>query len=430
MRISLIICLTLLPMLGTKAAHYHVSPDGAGSMDGRVWAHAFPASDLDRVVNEVMKPGDHLQFAPGVYSEVKIHLRKGGESGNPVLLSGVDHGQGLPVFATTWSESQPDKGAVVIEIAEGVSHVVCEKLRIKGAMIGVSAPKSRTGALREGLVFRDVDVSYCRHGFYLSDCKDLLIERCDLKRYTKHAFRLEEGCESALFKDCTADCSEGDTAWEETRTELLPFGFLINDKGTPNSRIRFESCLARNHMMPLQTNRYKNGDGFVVEAGASEVSFDSCRAIRNQDGGFDVKARNTLFTNCVGVGNSRTFRLWNGGTLRNCIAGWANVGLWSNGGAVTMERCTFHQLAETAVMLDDDASGPVTLFSCLISECSSSHKSEKPGMVVLKDTLTSSDAGFIRAAADWDGTGDAMNSTSHPEHGYRNAGTSLRLKKP
>ncbi len=429
MRSPLFICLTLLPLLGLRAAHYHVSPEGAGTMDGMVWAHAFPASEIDRIVNELMKPGDHLQFAPGVYEGIKIHLKNSGEPGNPITLSGIDQGQGLPVLTTQWNERQPDNGHVVIEIADGVSHVVLEKLRIKGAVIGIRTQRPSTGRAREGLVFRDVDVSHCREGYVLSDCKDLLLERCDVKRYSMHGFRLEGGCTEVVFRNCTADCSEGDSEWED-KTEHQPSGFFVNDKGAPSVRIHFERCLARNNMMLLQTNLDKNGEGFVVEAGAAEISFDRCRAIRNQDGGFHVKAKDPLFTNCIGVGNARAFRLWNGGTLSNSIATRANVGLWSNGGPVTVERSTFHQMAETAVKVDSAASGPVSLANCLISECNTPHKSTRPGMIVLKDTLNSSDPHYARPSADWDGTGDAMDSLSHPDHGYKNPDASPRLKKP
>lgn len=415
----LFITLILLPVLGLNGAHYHLSLEGAGTKDGMVWAHAFSADDLDRVVNDLMVPGDHLHIAPGVYAGIRIHIRKGGESGKPKIITGLDHGQGLPVFVSEWSDQKPDKGTSVIEFADGASHVICERLRIKGAMTGVHAPSSKTGTPRRDLVLRDIDVSYCRHGFYLSDCEGLELERCDLKRYTKHAFRLEAGCKDVLFKECTADCSDGDAAWEKL-TESLPFGFFVNDKGSPNSRIRFEHCLARNNMMPHQTNAYKNGDGFVVEAGASEVSFSFCRAIRNQDGGYDVKAKDTRFSDCIGIGNSRTFRLWNGGTLQNCVAAWANVGLWSNGSAVRVENCTFFELTETAVLLDDDASAPVTITSSLIASCESAHEAPRPGMVILKNTLTSSAPNFVKPKADWDGKGDAMNSLAHPEHGYRN----------
>ena len=87
-----------------------------------------------------------------------------------------------------------------------------------------------------------------RHGFYVSDCDDLVLTDCDLKRYSKHGFRCEMGCDRVTMRRCTADCSEGDAEWEK-KTELFPFGFNVNDGGTPNTALTFTDCLARNNLM-------------------------------------------------------------------------------------------------------------------------------------------------------------------------------------
>jgi hypothetical protein len=418
MRFPLLIIAALLPLCVHGAALYHLSMDGAGKRDGLVWSSSFPASEINRVINEVMQPGDQLQIAPGVYQDVTIRIENGGSPGKPKVIYGLDHGQGLPVFASDWSENAPEKGQTTIHLGEGASHVTMERLRLKGAKVGVYAPKTDSGAARQGLRFIDVDIAFCRHGYYLSDCQSMLLERLDLKRYTKHGFRLEESCSDVVIKNCTADCSEGDAAWE-TKTESLPFGFLVNDVGRVNARISFENCLARNHMMPLQKRDYKNGDGFVVEAGAEQVHFIRCRAIRNQDGGYDIKSRGVELRDSIAIGNARNFRIWNGGTLHNCLAAFGSVGLWSNGSSVDVQRSTFHGHQQAALMLDDEASEAVTLTDCLISDCAATHAAEPMAKVKLVNTVVTSDPNYVNASATWDGLGTAMNSVAYPNQGYR-----------
>lgn len=407
----------LLFALRLNAETLHLSLTGSGTRDGSTWANAYGPESVEKVVNEVMKPGDTLLVGPGVYENMTLKILRGGGEGQPKTIIGIDNGFGLPVWGGTWAEERPDKGSTIIEFAPGASHVVLERLRIKGAVTGVSAPAVKGAPPRSNLVFRDVDVSLCRHGYYLADCDDLLLASCDVKRYTKHGFRLDQGCDRVLFQHCHADCSEGEDLWE-TKTELLPFGFFVNDAGQPSTAVQFVDCLARNNMMPHQKNSYKNGDGFVVEENAVNVTFSRCRALRNQDGGFDLKAKNVRLIDCIGIGNSRTFRVWNGGRLSNCFAGWAQVGLWSNGGSVNAERCTFHELTETAVLADDKASGPVTLSDCLISATKIPHRSTSQGTIVMEGTLTSENPDYMRPSSAWEGMGDAMNSRAHPGKGF------------
>jgi len=282
-------------------------------MDGGSWEHALDQEALGRVVNEMMKPGDRLLLGGGTYNDAVLVIFKGGSPGLPKSIVGVDRGEGLPVFSGRWSYESRTQGATALRIESGVAHVIIEGLRIKGYVTGVQAAAVKGGAPRSHLVFSDVDIEQMRHGFYLAGCDDLQIKGCELKRYSKHAFRFDQGCDRVTIQQCAADCSEDDAGWEKM-TELFPFGFLVNDGGAPNTAFLFEDCLSSNNLMPLQTTSYKNGDGFVVEENASDVAFVRCRALRNQDGGFDLKVRDVHLTGGVAIGNSRGYRVWNTGT--------------------------------------------------------------------------------------------------------------------
>lgn len=421
--------LILLATVGVRAADFHVTPSGAGKKDGSSWANALEPAAMQRVFNETMQPGDRLLLAGGEYKDASFSIAFGGVDGKPKAIVGVDRGAGLPVFSSTWAVTAPTKGKTAIAIAPGATHVVLQHLRIKGYVFGVLAPPVKQGAARSHLVFDDVDMEQFRHGFYLSDCDDLRLSGCDLKRYSKHAFRFDQGCDRATLQRCTADCSEGDAEWEK-HTEALPFGFTVTDGGAPNTEFAFEDCLSRNNLMPLQKGRYKNGDGFVVEGNTTGVSFLRCRAIRNQDGGFDLKVRDVKLTDCLAIGNSRGFRIWTTGTLINCFAGWGKSGLWCNGGPLTVNRCTFHA-QQIAVLTDDKAQEPVTLNDCLISVPAGGKAigqtargtTTTNATIITGTSGTAQDPEFPKPDPAWDGVGDAMNSRTYPEKGYR-SGTS------
>jgi len=418
------ICLLLSRLVG--ASDVYLTPIGAGNHDGTSWANAFGQTALGDVVNEKMQPGDRLLLGGGIYTNAQLTISKGGTQGAAKTIAGVDRGEGLPVFAGSWSIESPTKGATALRIEPGVSYLVIKAVRIKGYTVGVMAAAVEARASRAHLVFKDVDIEQMRHGFYLSDCDDTQLSGCDLSRYSKHGFRFDQGCDRVTLRQCSADCSEGDAEWEK-KTELFPFGFTVNDGGAPNTAFVFEDCVARNNVMPLQKGKYPNGDGFVIEGNTSDVAFVRCRAIRNQDGGFDLKVPDVQLRGCVAVGNSRGFRIWISATLTNCLVGWGSSGLWCNGGPVTADRCTFHELKDAAVLTDDGATLPVTLADCIISGTASPHRNTSRGQVVINATVVADqaqpehDPKYVHPDPAWDGLGGAMNSRTHLEKGYRNA---------
>ncbi|MDA3925905.1 MAG: right-handed parallel beta-helix repeat-containing protein [Kiritimatiellae bacterium] len=337
---------------------------------------------------------------------------------------GVDDGEGLPLLKGAWSVDTPDKGATAISIDAGVSHLEISGLRMDGYVFGIQARVTKGKALRVELALKNISINNCRYGFYLSDCHNLQIEDCILKHYTKHGFRLDAGCSNVQILRCVADCTGDDAEWE-TKTELFPFGYILNNKGDGCTDVCFEDCLAVNNLMPLQTTHYKNGDGFVVEGNAYDVTFLRCRAINNQDGGFDLKVPDVKLKDCVALRNTRNFRIWNTGTLDNYIATGGKTGIWNNGGPVDVNHSTFCNLTGAAVETDDRASFPLTLTACLISGAEKTTHHSSKGTAVFKECIVVEKGGDAKAPAyikpdpKWDGLGDAMNSRTYPDKGFK-----------
>jgi hypothetical protein len=361
------VLLAMLALAGSEstvcAKDTFVLPSGAGSKNGESWENAADAAVMQGILDQ-LKPGDRLMMGGGEYRGLKLSLKASGTAEKPITIAGQDRGSGLPVLVSDWDVAKPEKGVTAIGIAPGVSHVTVRDLVVRGYQHGIRANLAAGESPRSGWRFENVDMDHIRHGFYLSGFKGLQIAGCDLKRYSKHGFRLDAACEDVRYERCTADCSEGDAKWEE-QTELFPFGFNLNDSGAPNRNVVFDSCVARNNMMPLQKTKYKNGDGFVVEGNSENVTFRNCRSLRNQDGGYDLKVKDVVLENCVAMFNKRDFRIWSTGRLTNCFAGFGNEGVWTKGGPVVLERCTI-AAAGRAVSTEDAVEG-VELNKCVLA---------------------------------------------------------------
>jgi hypothetical protein len=414
--VKLLLAILVLPG-PALAADFFVSPEGSGIRDGSAAGNAAPGKSIPSLFDR-MAAGDRLLLAAGDYSGLTLTLTTGGTPGKPKIIEGAAGA----ILTSNWSIEKPDKGSTAIHLAPGLSHVVFRHLSISHHCFGIRATPSKDSP-RSHLIFENISIDQVRHGFYLSDCDDTILSNCATKRYSKHGFRLDQGCDRVTLKSCHADCSEGDPVWE-TKTGVFPFGFIVNDGGAPNTGLLFEDCLARNNIKSNQTVKYTNGDGFVAEGNNSDIAFVRCRALRNQDGGFDIKVKDARFTDCIATGHRRDFRIWNGATLKNCFAGWSQTGLWTKGGPVVAEGCTFFTHRKSGVEVEDKAPGPLVLKNCLIA-------SDEPGYTAsigrfegADSTIvakTAAEPGFSKPDPKWDGRGDAMDSAKFPGKGFNSA---------
>ena len=408
--LSALLLLTATPLI---ARDFFGTPDGAGTKGAASIENAAPGRAISTLFDK-MAPGDRILLGAGDYSGVTITLRTGGSPQKPKIIEGTA-GTSL---TSDWTTEKPEKGSTAITLAPGLSDVVIKNLSIRHHCFAIRAQPSKDQP-RTRLTFENIAIEQVRHGFYLSDCDDLTLAACTLKRYSKHGFRFEQGCDRVTVKHCIADCSEADAVWE-TKTEVFPFGFLIGDGDVPNSSLRFEDCVARNNIKSNQTVKYTNGDGFVAEGKNRDITFIRCRSIRNQDGGFDIKVKGATFTDCIATGHRRDFRIWNGATLENCFAGSSQTGLWIKEGTVTARYMTFLNHRKSSVELDDPTAATVTLTDCLLASAQPDYeasigKYEATGTIIAK---TPDEAGLPQDDPAWNGDDDAMNSIKFPGKGF------------
>lgn len=102
-----------------------------------------------------------------------------------------------------------------------------------------------------------------------------------------------------------ADVSASGTL--STGAHDLPVGIALDDEAAD---FRFERCTMRGFRWRRKDDQYWNGDGFSAERDNRRLLFRQCAAWDNSDGGFDLKAADSVLDDCVAGRNGRNFRLW------------------------------------------------------------------------------------------------------------------------
>ncbi|WP_269541435.1 right-handed parallel beta-helix repeat-containing protein [Cerasicoccus fimbriatus] len=425
----LTVALSLAALTQLNAADYYMTPTGASSQDGSDWANALPKTELATTLNTTMGPGDTLYLGSGDYGSSSFSLASNGSAGSPKSIIGVDTGSGLPYFSgdPTWTRTNPDNGKWQIITVKG-DYWVVENLELSHVRYGIKNTNSDTA---NHVTFRNIKIHNVRHGVYLSYVDNATFENLTVQEYTKHAYRLDRGCDNVTFIDCLADMTAGDTSWWD-HAESFPFGFVVYNGGTANSNVVFDGCVAMDNRRNNQGISYWNGDGFVVEGNTSGTTeFIGCISLNNEDAGYDIKAAAT-FVDCVSVANYRGYRLWHTTkTLENCVATFpyrrstgtpagdeTGSGVWTQNGSSTLSNFTFHGNAGTAA--HEDGSGSLSFTDSILSFSGASGSFTSGSVTLGAGTVTyrpgsGTDPDFVNASDTWNGIGNAMNSQTYTD---------------
>ena len=411
------------------AADFYMTPLGSGAMTGTSYSDAFPFSQIATRLNSTMLAGDTLHLGSGTYAG-SIGITTSGASGNLKRIVGEDTGSGVPVLDRgSWSRTNPESGGTALSFSGSAGYWEVANLKIIDAHIAVSSASSASPHV--GIIMRDITMQNVRHGLYLYDCDNLLVEGCTVKQYSKHGFRLEKGCDNVTFDNCIADLSDGDDTWWDY-SENFPFGFNVNDGGTANTNITFQNCTAANNRENDQRDSsgnplsYWNGDGFVIEGNTAGVTFLNCVAFNNEDAGFDIKPAAT-FIDCVSVKNYRGYRCWDTlKTITNCAATYpfrrsagnptgstSGSGIWVQDGSAVVDYFTFHSDGATGV--DETGTGFATLSNSILSFSGANGVFKTNSVNLANSSVTyrpgaGTDPSFVAPSPLWNGIGTDMDS--------------------
>lgn len=355
-------------------ADVYITPAGAGAADGSDWANAYPVTALQAQVT-ALQPGQTVHLGSGTYSLTSLTISGSGEAGAPKRIVGVDTGGGTPLFQGAYVVDS-NSGGAFLRFPGAAHHWEIKNIRFRNYRYVIDMPTNGTTFdLRTNLVFENLVMDSIEDGLRIRNASHVLVKNCTAIRYTKKAFRIGLYTSFMTYDGCLADCNAGDSSFPSA---AIPVGFGGDDSdGQPLIHdITFVDCIARNNGYAQGESNYWNGDGFSSERGTYNLTFIRCEAYDNHDGGFDHKATNATFQDCIAVGNKIGFRHWaGGGVYDNCIAAFnekrggtgGSYGLWvsGNGGEVTVNFSTFHDNASTQLSIED--SGLLTVLDTVLS---------------------------------------------------------------
>lgn len=349
-------------------ADVYVSPQGSGAKDGSSKENAASAAEdgLQKAWDALPAEGT-LWLLPGEYKEVSLDIAARAD-GQGRSLAGMVEGEDRAVFVGNFDKTRPGKtGGHVITVMEGASHWSLKDIDFRqvntavhllgrnaeGVISGLRVYDAREGVRSEGMGRSSKDDAKTNGA-----TRNITVRDCVFEHFTKRGLRLLPGHKDITIERCSADA--GGKAWA---TEPFQMGFAVEGDC---DEIRFTDCVARASYNDAG-NKYWNGDGFCVEK-AGTVRWTRCCAFDNTDGGWDTKAKLSVFVDCIALRNKRNFRVWGKATLENCLAAYAQypkgtdgAGVWSKG-EVQMKGCTL--VGSRPVECEDD--GRLVLGSCYV----------------------------------------------------------------
>lgn len=342
----------------------YVKSGGAGSRTGADKANA--CASIARAW-ELTAPGGTVYVEPGNYKNqsLVITAENSGRPGQVKKLVGVKGDDGYPLFTANWTKEDPARGRDFVQLQKGASDVEISGFRVRDYREGVLGRGDNSR-----LAFRDLAFSSVRDGIYLSGGTGITIEDCTMTGFTKRGIRLQGGIRNASVRNVVSDAGGREFATEKFQ---MCFG-MGGAKGTVDSDITFDNCIARNAYDDAG-DKYWNADGFCAEGNTENITWTNCKAFDCTDGGWDIKTKNAVLKECVSFRNKRNFRIWGNARLENCIGGYAlkrggsgtEAGLHvcgNGGGKARAVNCTF---VGNAIAVDADQKGEALLESCTIA---------------------------------------------------------------
>ncbi len=374
----------------------YLTPNGNGRRDGSSWENALPvnAPGVLQAVWDALAPGQACRVGSGTYVNVKLTVSSGGDGpGQMKRLIGEDTGEGPAWCVGDWTPDKPAEGITFITLEDEVDYCAFENLKLARYRRGVFSAEGR----HVGLKVKNFDVYEGRFGIFLQGfahaddpevaSHDIVIQDCEFIHFTKSAVRLQAGNYDVKIINCVADAGGHEWMKESFQICYAVVGDSPRRLFHPDERawaaehdILFVNCVARNAI--YSRARYWQGDGFIAEGNVRNVAYINCESYDHADGGWDVKADNVVYVNCIGLRSKMNFRVWQHGFLYNCLSAysfkrggsWTTAGLWAIGD-VRAARCTFHNNNLQQIFADrKEGSGPnpareanVHLEDCIVS---------------------------------------------------------------
>jgi chitodextrinase len=427
------------------AGMYYATPAGAGAKDGSSWGNALAAAGIQAKVTALL-PGEILHLGSGAYTGT-LAISGEGAPGSPKCIHGVDTGGGLPVFQGTHVLASNSGGTFLNFGTATCAYWTIKNLVVrKHRYVARMSVSGATYTLRSHITLENIHCDSVEDGFGTANASNITIKDCSVIRYTKKAYRISDYSRFVTFDGCLADCNMGDDSFP---AQAIPTGFGGDDTAGAAiiHDISFIDCVARNNRYAQADENYWNGDGFTSERGTYNLLFLRCVSYDNHDGGFDNKADDITYRDCISAGNKKGYRHWAArGIMYNCVA--ANNAKWGGsssatsvwvsgaGGELDIHFSTFHNAANTQVEVESGGTARCVISDSIISTDNPAGAfTSGPAELVRTATFrpgAGDDPRYIAPATGWRGTpADAMDSQLHgAAKGYNSGATGADTTPP
>jgi hypothetical protein len=304
----------------------HIAPSGRPGASAKSWDDAADLASLPLLINQARAAGAPIRMLAGegpfaIARGPVATLRWGGRSGAPLVVEGVTR-NGAPGLAeivgaraSPWSPGARP-GPEAFRLLAGADWLTFRNIAFRdvGLCLRVAGPVSHlTMEDCTGVNVRRFFSTYTTRGQADADLSHAVFRRCRVSGFSKSMITIGYRGHDVLIEDCSGD-SEGQDG------DAFAMGLHLQGEvhAVVIRRTAMRNCL--DLVRHGQSNRYRNGDGFVAEPHVSDLTLEDCVASGCSDAGFDLKARGVRVVRCVSEDNKRNFRLWADSTLIECVS--------------------------------------------------------------------------------------------------------------
>lgn len=277
-----------------------IAPSAVGKKDGTSPGNAASLYSLDSMIRAA-GPGGRVLFVADkgtFYPPYSVAVRAGGQSGKPVLLTGMNS-SGSPARAKFVG-----KGSRLFNLYSGASNLTFANMNYEGFGQGV---------VWIGSSLSNINVEYCdasKIRKFIEVDSNASLTGFTFKNLTSwkfsKAFIQLRNASNGLITDINIDSARTDG-------DPLPFGVHAEGK-TRYVTIRNMTVKNILYSYNADPNRYWNGDGVATENETYGIRIENVRVEGSSDAGFDLKGGTSsnphVVVNSTAVGTKRGLRVW------------------------------------------------------------------------------------------------------------------------
>ena len=358
-----------------------ISPQGSGNGDGTSVKNAGRLTDLPSFITKV-GPGGEVRLLGNVYNQSEqIRISSGGVAGKPVTIRGTNaSGEETSMPTIMGDRSSPyqpppegNTGSSLFHLLPGASYLTFRNIHclnqgngcfvFAGTKGEVMIEKIKATNVQRFIEQRPKSAE----ANATWDVANVIVRNAEIQGYSKGAIRFgkPEDNNQADAHDILIEDVFGDSQ----RQDGDNFCMGIHLRGDVH-HVNVRRTVMNNCQQTLTAEDYWNGDGFVAEKNVSHIRFEDTSASGNTDGGYDIKAQNSVLVRAKAADNKRNFRFWSKINVQDCMSeepycrggtGCQSQVYAGKEADVTLNQCTFKSTNPSTYVFHSADGGKITV---------------------------------------------------------------------